>query len=167
MTRILAIDPGSQQSAWLLYDTSAARPLRFAKERNEELRDHLRWELGDDHLNADVVVIETIEPRGERLYRQVVEMLQWAGRFAEAARPMHVEWLSREAIKGRLCPPGGGRKGAAKDSDVWGALCERFGGEPDVAVGRKAAPGPLYGIHSDCRAALAVAVAWEEARNAA
>lgn len=166
MTRILAIDPGSEVSAWLLLVDG--RPIRWAKEPNEQVRNWLRWEWqGADDDGApgkecvDLVVIETIEPRGERLWRQTVEMLQWAGRFAEAARPLPVAWLSREAIKRHLCPAPGHR-GAANDADVWAALCERFGGEPAVAVGRKAAPGPLHGIHSDMRQALAVAVAWQD-----
>lgn len=163
MTRILAIDPGSEQSAWLLLVDG--RPVRWAKRPNIELRDTLRWRV-DGSLatlaeSADVVVIETIEPRGERLYRQTVDMLQWAGRFAEAARPTPVEWLSREAIKRHLCPSPG-HKGAANDGDVWAALVARYGDSPESAIGRKGAPGPLYGIHSDERAALAVAVAWQD-----
>lgn len=174
MSRILAIDPGSIESAWLIL--ADGRPERFAREPNERLRDRLRWYLdepatlpefrtqSDEGLVADVVVIETIQPRGERLYSQVVEMLQWAGRFAEAAYPTPVHFLSREAIKRYLCPPNPEvkRRGAAKDGDVWASLVERFGGGPDVAVGVKASPGPLYGIHSDVRAALAVGVAYEE-----
>lgn len=167
MTRILAIDPGSEQSAWLLLVDG--RPVRFAKEPNDEVRDRLRWGLdssdgGVADLIADVVVIEFMSPRGEKLWTQTIETLWWAGRFAEAARPVPVERLSREAVKRHLCPPNpdAPRKGAAKDGDVWASLVERFGGGPDVAVGRKAAAGPLYGIHGDCRAALATAVAWAD-----
>lgn len=166
--RILAIDPGSEQSAWLLLVNG--RPVEFGKIPNVELRDMLRWELGNgqpwlspvDVLSPDVVVIESMAARGEKLWTQTIETLVWAGQFIEAARPLPVERLTREAVKRHLCPvnPDAPRKGAAKDGDVWAALVERFGGGPDIAVGRKAAPGPLYGIHSDVRAALAVAVAW-------
>lgn len=165
--RILAIDPGSTESAWLLLVNG--RPVQFGKVPNVELRDMLRWDLGHEPtvtpvevLCPDVVVIESMAARGEKLWTQTIETLVWAGQFIEAARPLPVERLTREAVKRHLCPvnPDAPRKGAATDGDVWASLVERFGGGPDVAVGRKAAPGPLYGIHSDVRAALAVAIAW-------
>lgn len=49
------------------------------------------------------------------------------------------------------------RRLAAKDANVRQALINRFGGK-DAAIGRKAAPGPLYGISRDMRSALAIAV---------
>ena len=39
------------------------------------------------------------------------------------------------------------------------ALIDRFGGK-DAAIGRKAAPGPLYGISRDMWSALAIAVTY-------
>lgn len=162
MRTILAIDPGSAKSAWLVL--CDGRPEAFATMPNEELVDQLRGPRRLGWNNFDVVVIEWMSPRGEKLWSQTIETLWWAGRFAEAARNVPVERLSREVVKRHLCPvnPDAPRKGAAKDSDVWAALVERFGGGPGVAVGRKASPGPLYGIHSDVRAALAVAVAWSD-----
>lgn len=45
----------------------------------------------------------------------------------------------------------------AKDSNIWQALLDRFGGK-SAAVGLKKTPGPLYGITSHARAALALAI---------
>lgn len=156
--RILAIDPGSSLSAWLLLVNG--KPERFAKVPNDELRDMLRWSLDslpgtDATVVADVVVIEKVESFGMAVGAEVFETVYWSGRFAEAAHPLQVERLGRKAVKLALC--GTTR---AKDANVWAALLDRFGGSS--AVGRKAAPGPLYGIHSDVRAALAVAVAWSD-----
>lgn len=39
------------------------------------------------------------------------------------------------------------------------ALIDRFGGK-DAAIGRKATPGPLYGITKDLWSALAIAITY-------
>ncbi len=158
MTRILSIDPGSTQSAWLLLVDGI--PERWAKEPNERVLKMLRFEWGgpvpEPFVVADVLVIEKVEGFGMAVGAEVFETVFWSGRFAEAARPLQVERLGRKAVKIALC---GSTK--AKDPNVWQAIVDRFGGS-EVAVGRKAKPGPLYGIHSDCRAALAVAIAWAD-----
>jgi hypothetical protein len=61
--------------------------------------------------------------------------------------------LPRRVVKLALC--GDSR---AKDANIRQALIDRFGGS--AAVGRKAAPGPLYGIHRDVWSALAIAVTY-------
>lgn len=161
MTRILAIDPGSVQSAWLLLVDG--RPERWAKEPNEQVRDRLRWDLNASHVpemdgfDADVVVIEKVESFGMPVGVEVFDTVFWSGRFAEAAiaNDLTVERLGRKAVKVALC---GTTK--AKDANIRQALIDRFGG-PD-AIGRKATPGPLYGISADVWSALAVAVAWQD-----
>lgn len=61
--------------------------------------------------------------------------------------------LPRRAVKLALC--GDSR---AKDANIRQALIDRFGGS--AAIGRKAAPGPLYGISRDVWSALAIAVTY-------
>jgi hypothetical protein len=61
--------------------------------------------------------------------------------------------LPRRAVKLALC--GDSR---AKDANIRQALIDRFGGS--AAIGRKANPGPLYGISPDVRSALAIAVTY-------
>jgi hypothetical protein len=75
------------------------------------------------------------------------------GRFAEAAHRVPVVILPRRAVMLALC--GDSR---AKDANIRQALIDRFGGP--AAVGRKAAPGPLYGIARDVWSALAIAVTY-------
>lgn len=147
--RILAIDPGSEQSAWLLWD-GAVRG--FGIQPNDELLANLyRRSLGA----IDRVVIEKIESYGMAVGAEVFATVHWAGRFTEAARPISVVQLPRRAVKLAIC--GDSR---AKDANIRQALLDRFGGAR--AVGRKADPGPLYGISRDVWSALAIAVTYAD-----
>ena len=47
---------------------------------------------------------------------------------------------------------------SCKEGPAWDRLCEMHGGDKAQAVGTKKAPGPLYGVGSHARSALAVAV---------
>ena len=146
MTTILAIDPGSSQSAWLQYD--GTRPGRFGIAANDVLVRALRT-----GSLPDVVVIEKVESYGMAVGAEVFDTVLWAGRFAEAAHRVPVVLLPRRAVKLALC--GDSR---AKDANIRQALIDRYGGS--AAVGRKAAPGPLYGISRDVWSALAIAVSY-------
>jgi hypothetical protein len=146
VSSVLAIDPGSAQSAWLRFDD--ARPQGFGITANDTLVRALR--TGG---LPDVVVIEKIESYGMAVGAEVFDTVWWAGRFAEAASRVPVVMLPRRAVKLALC--GDSR---AKDANIRQALLDRFGGS--TAVGRKAAPGPLYGISRDVWSALAIAVTY-------
>lgn len=146
MSSVLAFDPGSFQSAWLRFED--ARPQGFGITANEVLAKALR-----SGRLPDVVVIEKIESYGMAVGAEVFDTVWWAGRFAEAASRVPVVMLPRRAVKLALC--GDSR---AKDANIRRALIDRFGGS--TAVGRKAAPGPLYGISRDVWSALAIAVTY-------
>ena len=146
MSTILAIDPGSFQSAWLRFD--GTRPGAFGITANDVLVKALR-----SGGLPDVVVIEKIESYGMAVGAEVFDTVWWAGRFAEAASRVAVVMLPRRAVKLALC--GDSR---AKDANIRQALIDHFGGS--AAVGRKAAPGPLYGISRDAWSALAIAVTY-------
>jgi len=146
VTSVLAIDPGSAQSAWLRYD--GARPAGFGITANDVLVRALR--TGG---LPDVVVIEKVESYGMAVGAEVFDTVLWAGRFAEAAHRVPIVMLPRRAVKLALC--GDSR---AKDANIRQALIDRFGGS--AAVGRKAAPGPLYGISRDVWSALAIAITY-------
>jgi hypothetical protein len=146
VTTILAIDPGSAQSAWLQYD--GTKPGAFGISANDVLVRALR--TGG---LPDVVVIEKVESYGMAVGAEVFDTVLWAGRFAEAAHRVPVVLLPRRAVKLALC--GDSR---AKDTNIRQALLDRFGGS--TAIGRKATPGPLYGISRDAWSALAIAVTY-------
>lgn len=159
--RVLAIDPGSEQSAWLVFEDGHVVQPSFGILPNDELLAWLRkgaltGTTFDDLRNPDVVVIEKIESYGMAVGVEVFETVRWSGRFEEAANAsIPVEYLPRRAVKVALC---GSSK--AKDPNIRQALLDRFGGSR--AQGTKKAPGPLYGISKDVWSALAIAVTYSE-----
>jgi hypothetical protein len=158
---ILAIDPGTTRSAWVLYD--GGRPARFDIWPNGDVLSWLRsgapsgarWGK-EGFVEPDVAVIEQVVSYGMAVGAEV-ETVRWSGRFEEALHPTPVVLLPRMAVKMHLC--GNSR---AKDANIRQALLDRFGGK--AATGTKKAPGPLYGIHADLWAALAIAVTFAEMR---
>jgi hypothetical protein len=145
--RCLAIDPGPTQSAFVLFD--GVRVIDHDLLTNQALLERLiAREFGGDPY---VTVIERIEAMGMSVGESVFETVHWAGRFAQASQPF--DRVTRRAVKLHLC---GTMR--AKDANISQALRDRFGGAS--AVGRKSAPGPLYGISSHRWAALAVAITW-------
>jgi len=155
VNRILAIDPGSSQSGWVVLDDGQPGP--FGISANALLLDLLRIHDVGPLPPFDELVIEQIKHMGTGMPvgAEVFETVFWSGRFAEAAHPTPLGRIGNMAIRVHLC--GSAR---AKDPNVRQALIDRYGGES--AIGRKATPGPLYGITSHVWAALAVAVAWSE-----
>lgn len=149
---VLAIDPGSEQSAWVLYD--GTRVLEHGIEDNERVLSNLSVHHGS--WCAYAMVIEQIQSYGMAVGREVFDTVWWSGRFyqtwADCEHPAHQ--LPRRDVKLHLC-----QSARAKDANVRQALLDRFGGEK-AAKGNKASPGPLYGLRKDEWAALAIAVTW-------
>lgn len=168
LTRILAIDPGSEKSAWLVLREGRPVQGHFGILPNEELLGWLRdgaWTGADGLIRVPrVVVIETIEPRyGLQMGWSTLDTARWVGRFQEAAHPLPVALLQRSAILrhlGVVTSPRKGEKRVSADSGVRQALTDRYGGP--AAIGLKASQGPLYGISKDVWSALAVAVTYAE-----
>jgi len=152
---ILAIDPGTTRSAWVVLQDG--RPVRFGIDPNGTILGSLRAGMLTDGTlcRPPVAVIEQVASYGMPVGAEVFETVRWSGRFEEALYPTPVAQLTRKAIVVHLC--GSAR---AKDPNVRRALMDKFGG--DASIGRKAAPGPLYGFHADLWSALAVAVAYAE-----
>jgi len=148
---LLAIDPGPEESAWVEYDAAERRPLRWAKEENVLVSHHA-------HVSTvDACAIEMIASYGMAVGQETFDTCVWVGRFVErwmdgpgiAYAPRLVY---RREVKLHLC--GDSR---AKDPNIRQALIDRFGGK-EQAIGRKATPGPLYGMTGDCWSALGVAI---------
>ena len=153
---ILAIDPGHTQSAYVNFDVAARRLDSFGKCPNAELLDAVR---GHRAGSADHLVIEQVACMGMAVGAEVFETVFWSGRFAQAWSCQGRPWsrVKRHEVKMHLC---GNMR--AKDPNIRQALIDMFsdGRGKEVAVGRKAAPGPLFGVSADVWAALAVAVTW-------
>lgn len=147
---ILAIDPGPIESGVCLLDEGL--PVWAVVYSNEVIESML---VKCSRGLWSVVVIEMIASYGMPVGAEVFETCVWIGRFMQASQSP-VYRLFRRDIKTHLC-----QSSRAKDSNVWAAIVDRFGGK-DAAVGRIKSPGPLYGIKSHARAALAVALTWDD-----
>jgi hypothetical protein len=161
MTRILAIDPGTERSAYVVYDADTARVLAFSILPNAEIESL----IGDPLRTAEIerpehCVIEMVASYGMAVGREVFETVYWVGRFARAwdfwGSPL-AERMYRREIKLHLCD-----SPRAKDANIRQALLDRYGGSDKIAKGTKHAKGPLYGFTSDVWAALAIAVTYAE-----
>lgn len=141
---ILALDPGTTQTAWV--QLVGGVPLKHGLDSNETVLAMLKASpLGDELL-----AVEMIACYGQRVGREVFETCVWIGRFLEAYDGPSVRVFRRD-VKKNLCDAV-----TANDGAVRAAIIDRFGPGKDAAIGKKAAPGPLYGIKADEWAALAV-----------
>lgn len=149
--RILAIDPGTTESAILRMEPG--QPLKFRILPNAELVDKLAAQVVDEQ--NDVLVIEMVAAMGMPVGFEVFETCVWVGRMIQAyPAPELVQRITRSQVKLALC--GSAR---ANDANVRQRLIDLYGGS--AAIGRKATPGPLYGVKSHIWSALAVAHAFE------
>lgn len=154
--KLLAIDPGPVESALVTYDLDRRAPRVWSKLANAQVL------IALDHTDAVELAVEMVASYGMAVGAEVFETCVWAGRFIErwnvdlgslrGPREHHLRVFRRD-VKLHLC--GSSR---AKDANVRQALIDRYGPGKERAVGRKASPGPLYGMKADCWQALGVAV---------
>jgi len=152
--RVLAIDPGTEQSGYVVYEDGIVREAQIAT--NEVMLSVVElWRCAGDTTLA----VEWVESYGMPVGREVFETVLWVGRFVERWGG-NFERIPRRAVKLALC--GSPR---AKDTNVRQALIDRFGGSRGAAIGTKKNQGPLYGITSHMMSALAVAVTLEQQKG--
>ena len=147
---VLGIDPGPTESAYVIYNSTTRHIDEHAKARNDHVVDYCGAQF-----DIDALVIEQIAAMGMAVGAEVFETCFWSGRFAQA---WDGDWhrVKRHEVKMHVC---GNMR--AKDGNIRQALIDRWGGKEN-AIGRKAKPGPLYGVHGDEWSALAVAVTWSD-----
>lgn len=153
--RILAIDPGTTQSGWCLYFDE--EPQRSGVAENHEVLRMIGRHV-EDFGPVGVLAVEMVASYGMAVGKETFRTVWWSGRYAQA-------WLHdttrdrgellevyRAEVKTEIC-----RSQKANDSNIRQAIIDRYGGK-EAAIGKKAAPGPLYGVKSHGWAALAVAI---------
>lgn len=148
-TPIVAIDPGSAESAYCAIDEDL-RPVAFGKIPNEELLESFRPGV------ADRVVIEMVSSYGMPVGEEVFETVLWTGRFVQAfyAMGIEAERIKRGPVKLHHC-----HSSRAKDSNITQALVDRFTpGQSNYGKGTKAKPGFFHGFYKDIWQAMALAV---------
>ncbi len=151
ISRVIAIDPGTEQSALIELSLPSLSVVALHLDPNERIRDRLKCATRreDTHL-----AVEMIASYGMAVGREVFETCVWIGRFVESWKGEH-SLVYRREVKLELC--GSPR---AKDANVRAALIDLYGPGKGKAVGTKKEPGPLYGVKSHLWAALGVGVAW-------
>ena len=136
MRYILAIDPGTAQSAYVLWDADQKTILDKGISANAEIARYIESHSFDD------LVIEMVASYGMPVGKEVFETCVWIGRFYQASRfPVHL--LYRREVKMFLC---GNMR--AKDSHIRQALIDMLGKDA------------TKGVSKDVWAALAVAVTY-------
>jgi hypothetical protein len=157
---IFAIDPGTTQSGYCIYDGQVHESGVLT---NEAMLARLQDELF--RMGRVRLAIEMIASYGMAVGREVFETCVWIGRFQQAWHaPEAVELVYRKDVKLHLC--GTPR---AKDPNVRQALLDMFprtGGGATPQVGTKKQPGPLFGVSSHAWPALGVAVTAMAQRDA-
>lgn len=157
--KVIGLDPGTTQSAVVVYDAEAKRVVEAVTAANDVILagcdgaalDALSVYSLDTFGDKAQLVIEKIEAMGMAVGAEVFETVFWSGRFYQAW-PWQVERVSRRDVKLHLC---GSMR--AKDANVRQALIDKLG-----APGTKKQKGPTYGVSSHQWAALAVAVTYAD-----
>jgi len=159
---VYGLDPGTEQSALVVYDAARGRIRLHATLPNAKLLAH---DLDPDvRMDATAaLVIEEFECYGMAVGREVLQAVLWSGRFYQAwgsVRTAHL--LPRRAVKLHLC-----HSARATDANIRQAILDRFGPSKLAAIGTKKQPGPLYGVKGHEYAALAVALTWADTQQPA
>ncbi|OQB96743.1 MAG: hypothetical protein BWX86_00585 [Verrucomicrobia bacterium ADurb.Bin122] len=148
--RIIAIDPGTERSAWVVLDNG--RLVTFAYSPNAEVAATLAEERRNPRFPGARLAIEMMASLGLPVGREVFETCVWIGRFIEAFGG-DAMMIYRSTVKANLC-----HSNRANDSTIRAALIDRFGPGKAAAIGTRGKHGPLYGVTGDVWQALAVAV---------
>lgn len=155
---LLGVDPGNTDSAYMLYDQVNKMPVKFGKINNLELLDLLK-ELRE---KTDTMVVEHMQSMGMSVGSSVFETCYYIGRLQDRWISLRGEFhkIFRKDVKMHIC---GSMR--AKDSNIRQAIMDRYGSTREKAIGKKATPGPLYGVKSDIFSALAVSITFVETKK--
>lgn len=157
---ILAIDPGNEQSAFVLCDPDL-KPVVFGKNENE-----LMYVLMIDAISLILrsperklqIVIEDIENHGMPVGRTTFDTLKWIGRLMERFKDLDVAFIYRSQEKMTIC-----HHPRANDATIKQALIDRFApNTPNYGKGSKKNPGWFHGFRADVWQAYAVAVTYHD-----
>lgn len=141
--KLLAIDPGTTESGWVVYTPGKVLFSGVSANAN------VLTAIETDEFGVELVAIEMIASYGMAVGQEVFDTCVWVGRFLQAWRqPDEVQLVKRMKVKQHLC-----HNARATDSNIRQALIDLLG-----PPGTKKSPGATYGVTSHAWAALAVAV---------
>jgi hypothetical protein len=151
MKVVIALDPGNTETAVVVLNKEDKKILTHAKLANESVLQELgnfKSLYGQENCE---LAIEMVASYGMPVGRSVFDTCVWIGRYI-ATWNGKFRLIVRKDVKMNIC-----HSTKANDANIRQALMDRFGSTKELAVGTKSAPGPLYGIGNDERAALALA----------
>ena len=148
--KIIAIDPGPKQSAYVIWDGESIHRKDIVK------NDALVYLFYGEYP----LVIEQVRSYGMPVGADVFDTVHWSGRFHQAwAGEVHL--MPRKDVKMHLC-----QNMRAKDSNIIQALVDRFAyGQKNKGKGTKKEPGFFFGFKADIWQAFALAVTWWDQNN--
>lgn len=153
--RILAIDPGPIESAYVVIDADDCRPIDFGKIENPRMLATIQARAIDWDIEHSA--IEMVASYGMAVGAEVFDTCVWIGRFSAYVAGWTLTTpglVKRLPVKLHHC-----HDSKAKDSNITQALVDRFAhGQPNHGKGAKTAPGWFYGFHKDIWQAYALAV---------
>lgn len=163
---ILAIDPGTTESAYVLYRDGNI--LSFGKLLNEAML--ILVQSATSGAGPEFMAIEMPACYGMVVGKDILETCEWVGIFRGAFgrhkaykvyRKSRNTEIGIEGVCMHLC-----KNNTAKDTNVRQAILDRYprtGGGKTPQKGTKAQPGPLYGVSGDDMwSAVAVAITFDE-----
>ena len=154
--KILALDPGTLETGWVVYDSKTHTILDKGITENYGLKMFIKSNI--ETRNYDTVAIEMIASYGMPVGREVFETCLFIGQLMQMMDDAYVpcKLIFRREVKQAIC-----NNGKAKDPQIRQALIDQFprtGGGAKPQIGNKKQPGRLYGITSHIWAALGVAI---------
>jgi len=140
---ILAVDPGTIESAFVVLETDDYSIIDKGKVENAELIAMVRTGY------FDILAIEGFQSFGMPVGKEVFETAYYIGRLMQIAEDLgsKTRMVYRSDVKMHHC-----HTLMAKDANIRQVMLDRFG-----AQGTKKSPGVTYGISKDIWSALAIA----------
>ena len=156
--KILAIDPGTTESAYVLMNWDYTISNGIAGKFSNDSLLRLVRDTGRIRGSEITVVIEMVASYGMAVGSEVFDTCVWIGRFTQAAMDAgcRVSYVFRMEEKQRLC-----HDSRAKYSNIRQALIDRFARfDKKTGKGTKKRPDTFYGFRADMWAAFAVGATW-------
>jgi len=143
MKTIIGIDPGNQQSGYVIVNNGTIEQ-SGVMENNLLLQSLANFEECEF---PRIIAIEWIQAMGMAVGKEVFETCMWVGRFVERSGEAEIRLIPRGVIKHFHCG-----KTTAKDANVAQSLRDKYGQK-----GTKKEPGFFFGVSSHAWQAFAVA----------
>lgn len=159
--RILGIDPGTVDSAFVLWDTETHQILAYNSSYRDEKKDLVHKQKNEEVLGAvinrtnyDLLSCEMISGQGMPVGKETFVTVLWIGRYIQAAQMIGKKFclVPRQTVKFNMC-----NSAKANDSTIRMALIDRYG-QP----GKKKSPGLTFPLHADMWQAFAVCITTED-----